>query len=788
MSGALLRLGPHAVLSAFCLGLIASLGVAVPRGPAVAGATVAAVLFVAAAHRHSGRAAAVLIVLAGLVGLAWGGARLSSSEPPSLTVPAHVHGTMVVRSPPVADGRGGFRAEAEAHHLEATQGSVDPGARLLVSLPEGAPPPVGARLQVRGRLVAAADRRSPEWWRRYLSRHGIGARLVVRSATVVGRRGGLAGARDAWREWVWAGAATGLSGDRAALVRGMALGGGSGLSEPAATAFRDAGLWHLLAVSGQNVAVVALAMLWGLRALGVPRRVGVSAALVTIVAYCLACDGGASVARAGVVGVLGILAELRSTARERWHLLLVAFALLLAVNPRSIADPGLQLSFSAVIGLLIVAPPVAAWLRGFMPGRVADLVGLAAGAGLATAPILALHFGRLSLVGLVLNVIAVPLAGPVVVVALAAIFAGAVVAPVGSCLAVMAGLGAATLLAMARAAAAVPGGAVNVPAASAVPLLAVPTAVPLVAWWLRRVPPARVMTRAQSHRGWATMRRPAALLAVGALAVSLVGWMGRGERVAPWPDTPAVTALDVGQGDAILLRSPDGAAALIDTGTSRPPVPVLAALRRNGVSRLALVVVTHDQEDHSGALGNLLERHQVGVLVHPPLGVDADKLRADIAAARRRGVEVQEVAAGSELVVGQWRLRVISPDRAPPPGSDPNPYSLTMHAQTGSFDVLLTADAESDAHRGRVLPTVDVLKVAHHGSADAGLGDLLHRVDPATALISVGERNTYGHPTPETLNELRTAGVKTLRTDESGDITVRAGPRQGDPPIIERED
>lgn len=766
----------------FCLGLVGSLGVALPRAAAVVAVVGLALLFAATVRSGRGCAVAVLVGLSGVVGLAWGAARVSSTEPPSVTLPAHVRGSVVLRSPPAADAHGGFRAEVEAHRLVATRGAVRPGTRLLVSLPQGAPPSVGTRLDVRGRLVAASDRRSPRWWHRYLERRGIAGRVVVRSAAVVGRRGGLAGMRDAWREWVWAGAATGLSGDRAALVRGMALGGGSGLSDPAATAFRDAGLWHLLAVSGQNVAVVALAMLWALRALGAPRRVGVSAALVTIVAYCLACDGGASVARAGVVGVLGILAELRSTARERWHLLLVALAVLLAVNPRSILDPGLQLSFAAVIGLLIVAPPTGAWLRGFAPGRVADLVGLAVGAGLATAPVMALHFGRLSLVGLALNVIAVPLAGPVVVVALAAIFVGAVVAPVGSVLAAIAGLGAAALLAMARAASAVPGGAVDVPAASAVPLLALPTAVPLVAWWLRRVPRSNVMRRAHGVRG------PAVVLVAGSAVILLVGWMGRGDRPAPWPATAAVTALDVGQGDAILLRSPDGAAALVDTGTSRPPVPVLAALRRNGVSRLALVVVTHDQEDHSGALGNLLDRHAVGLLVHPPLGADTHNLRSDLAAARRRGVAVQEVAAGSDLVVGQWRLRVVSPDRTPPAGSDPNPYSLTMHARAGSFEVLLTADAESDAHRGRTLPAVDVLKVAHHGSADAGLGDLLDQVDPATALISVGERNTYGHPAPETLAQLRGAGVRTLRTDESGDVTVRAGRREGDPPLVEAED
>lgn len=279
----------------------------------------------------------------------------------------------------------------------------------------------------------------------------------------------------------------------------------------------------------------------------------------------------------------------------------------------------------------------------------------------------------------------------------------------------------------------------------------------------------------------------AALIAGGVLIIWLGGTRGGGD-VAPWPATPAVTALDVGQGDAILLRSPDGAAALVDTGTSRPPVPVLAALRRNGVGDLSLVVVTHDQEDHSGALAEVLEHHRVALLAHPPLGPDADDLRADLAAARRRGVAVRVIAAGTELVVGAWRLRVTSPRGPPPAGTDPNPYSLTMLARAGTLDVFLSADAESDAVGRLALPAVEVLKVAHHGSSDAGLSDVLQRLHPSTALVSVGEGNTYGHPTPETLGALTAGGVRTLRTDERGDVTVRADPAGGSVPVVESED
>ena len=442
------RAVPHAVLALFCLGLVAPLAVAVPAGPAM-GAGVAAALGVGACAR-AGRPAAALALLAAAavaVGAGWGAARIDATASPDLDLPTGVSGTVVLDTPPVAAAFGGLRARAVVERLEAEHGAVPAGTRLLVDLPDlERPPPVGTRLRVAGPVRAAARPDAPGWWRAWLARQGIAGRLRVPVVRAEGRRGGLAGLRDRWRAWVGAHAGAGLGGDRAALVRGMALGGGEGLSEGATEAFRDAGLWHLLAVSGQNVAVVALAVLASLEALGVRRRGAVAGAALVMGAYCLACDGGASVARAGVVGALGLVAELRSSPRERWYLLLAGLALLLAHQPRALGDPGLQLSFAAVVGLFVVAPPLAGWLRGWMPGRIADLAALAGAASLATAPVVVGDFGRLSLAGLALNVVAVPMAAPIVVLALAGIAAGALVPAAGMALAWVAGLGAWLLL------------------------------------------------------------------------------------------------------------------------------------------------------------------------------------------------------------------------------------------------------------------------------------------------------------------------------------------------------
>ncbi len=763
-----LRLAPHLVLGAFCAGLALALAGRVPAGP---GAALCAATALAAggcaAGRRAGSALALLCAAALLAGAVWGGVRIARTTAPDLDLPTTVRGTVVLDAPMAPDGRGGLRGRAVAERLDARDGPPVPaGTRLLLELGgSGSPPPPGARLWVAGRLSPAAGPRSAGWWRAWLARQGIAARLAPDVTRREGRRGGLAGLRDRWREWAGRHAGAGLSGDRAAIVRGMALGGGAGLSEEAAADFRDAGLWHLLAVSGQNVAVVAVAVLGLLGALGVRRRPAVAMAGAVMALYCLACDGGASVGRAGIVGGLGLLAELRSAPRERWYLMLVGLAVLLAWQPRSLGDPGLQLSFAAVAGLFLLAPPLAAWLAGWVPERIAGLAALAAAASLATAPVVVWHFGRLSLAGLALNVVAVPLAAPVVVLALAGILAGALVPAAGVALAWVAGLGAEALLLASRAAAAVPGAAVDLPAAAAPALLAVALA-PLGLAALAR-PGGRAAERAR--------RLPWGALAALAVALGGAGWaLGRPGPAPPWPATAAVTALDIGQGDAILLRSPDGAAAVFDTGPPGDPAPVVAALRREGVRRLDAVVMTHDSLDHIGGVTDILARFPVAVVLHPPDPVDGwePAARAAIAAAESRGVPVRVIRAGAVLQLGEWRVRVLSPAGRRPAGADPNPWSLVARASAGPLDALLTADAESDALAPLVTGSVDVLKVSHHGSEDAGLPAELTRLRPRVALISAGDDNPFRHPRPETLAALAGAGVAAWRTDLAGDVTV----------------
>jgi competence protein ComEC len=263
--------------------------------------------------------------------------------------------------------------------------------------------------------------------------------------------------------------------------------------------------------------------------------------------------------------------------------------------------------------------------------------------------------------------------------------------------------------------------------------------------------------------------RTARLVAVAACAVGLaVLWPFGGHPPPARAETGLIVrVLDVGQGDSILLDPPEGDPVLVDTGP--PGDGVEDRLRELGVDRLAALVITHDQSDHAGDLGEVLDSVRVDRLAY---GRDDPRLRASAAAS---GAEAQRLAEGGELESGDLRLSALWPPREllGETGEDPNLLCVVLVARWHHFSMLLTGDAEAESVPIDPGP-VDVLKVAHHGSEDAGLDELLDRSVPKLAVISVGDGNPFGHPTVPTLEALREHDVPTMRTDTEGEIDIEA--------------
>jgi competence protein ComEC len=405
-------LRPQLAAAALCAGLASANVVRVPAAVAIA---LAGLCMIGLRCQRVWAISALVAV----GGWWWGSARLATLDHSELAARAGAAASVrVVVTGPPRSGRYDVRAPA----LVTRFGDARVREPVLLRLPRGRSPPQGAILEGIGQLV---EPREPEDGgfdeRAWLRRQGIHLVLRASNVRVVGRRGGLGGIADGVRRRLQGSVALGLSGDRAAVLEGVVLGDDARLTDDLRERFRAAGLYHLLAVSGQNVALVAGGALLLAWLLGVPRFCGQLGALAAILAYVLAVGAQPSVVRAGVAGALGSLAWLTARSADRWHFLLVGAIALLGWNPYTLRDPGFQLSFAAVIAIFVLVPHFERFLEGYPLGRPLRLVvAVSAACGLVTAPIGWLHFHTVQLLTIPANVLAAPAAVILLALGLAA--------------------------------------------------------------------------------------------------------------------------------------------------------------------------------------------------------------------------------------------------------------------------------------------------------------------------------------------------------------------------------
>jgi competence protein ComEC len=632
-------------------------------------------------------------------------------------------------------------------------GGETPGERARLDLPPGRSPPQGALLSA---IVDVGEPRPEEDGfdeAGYLRRQGVHVILTARTFTIVGRRGGLGGVADRVRAAIARSLAPGASGERRAVIAAVVLGEDEGLSPDLRDQFRASGLYHLLAVSGQNVAYVVAGMLALAWLLGVSRWIGQIGALVAVGGYLMAVGWQPSVVRAGVAGGLASLAWLAGRARDRWYFLLVGAAVLLAWNPYSLLEPGFQLSFGAVGSIFLLVPRIEAWLTGYpVPRGLATALAVSIACGGVTAPILMLHFQAAPLFTVASNAVAGAVVAPLLGLALISTALASVLPEAALALGWVNGWLAAYLAGCARFFGSLPHAQLT-----SWKSLAALAALALFGFVLSRLPPPRG-------------RRAAVLVAM--LAIVVVGWRLRPDHPAPPPQGLRIVMLDVGQGDGILLQTRAGA-VLVDEGP--PEAGVANQLHALGVRRLAALVVTHPHRDHVGGAAEIVDSLPVGFVLDPVEPTDSPDEAALEREARSRGVRIVAARVGQLFQLGELRIRVLWPDGPGQPAEDPHEHGVVLLASYGQFDALLTGDSESPVTLPLRPPEVELLKVAHHGSSDDGLGELLRLVRPKIALISAGEGNDYGHPAPSTLSALTSFPELALyRTDEDGRITVES--------------
>jgi competence protein ComEC len=585
------------------------------------------------------------------------------------------------------------------------------------------------------------------------ARHeGLAALAQVKSArllTVVPEAGVTARARS------WARRALARfvpPGPEESIVRAMVLGDRAGLDEPTAEAFRVSGTYHVLALSGAQVALVA-----GL-VVALARRFGAGPAVQALLGggvaalYAVFVGGDVPVVRASLMAVVLLGGRALDLDADLANLLGLAALVLLVHRPSNVTDVGFQLSFGATLGLVLLTPALTAGVPR-LPFGIERAIAASLAAQAALLPLLALHFHRIAPGGLVLNLLAVPLSSAVLLAGLLVLACAGVASSLATLAGPIAWLAAHALLRSSE---------IGLVSPILDPRMPAPSA---LAWCVHAAALASLL-RGRRGRGFVLLGIAAALVLLGP------GPRGVDGRLH-------MTVLDVGQGDAIVVRSPGGRVLMVDAGAASEgrfdlgETVVAPYLWSLGVRRIEKMVVSHAHPDHVGGVPFLLRAFAVEEAWEGPAPSEERSYRRLDEALRTSGVSLRSVARGVSADWDGVRVRVTGP---PAPKQRPrevrNDDSVVLALEYGSVRLLLTGDIEKGAEEALAPERALVLKVPHHGSRSSSAPGFVAAVSPRVAIVSAGRRNAFGHPHPEVVERFTKRGALLLRTDRDGAVTV----------------
>lgn len=530
--------------------------------------------------------------------------------------------------------------------------------------------------------------------------------------------------------------------------------------------FAASGLTHLLAISGTHVALVGAVLMLFARIARLSRRSAGVAALLGSAAYVFFLGAPFAALRSLIQMALLFASYGLQRPAQPLGLLAVAAIAITAMDPAAPLDAGFQLSFAGITGIVLWRRPLIDLLPASLPHALRDAMATTVAASVATTPIAAFHFGTVSAISLIANLLAIPAVSLAVPAAAAVLAIGGINEGLAAWLAPGAELSLLWLNSIALRCAAVPGAAF-------------PMTQPAVLCGVA----AAAMAGFVFHAGVQRRVRPL----VGAGAAACAGLLPIvGMAVAPGNGRALeIHMIDVGQGDAVALRSPAGRWLLVDAGPvseryDAGKQQVAPYLLRHGAASLAAVLISHPHLDHFGGLRAIAERLRVDAIVDPAMAVTNAHFDSLLAAAQQRRIPWLHARPDTRIEFDGVSIEFLAPERVVLDArADANEVSAVFRLSFGEFSALFlgdlpaTVEAELVTRVGAGLD-VDLLKVGHHGSAYSSSAELLLATTPAVALVSAGRRNRYGHPHPAALNRLELAGARVFRTDRDGSVVVRA--------------
>jgi competence protein ComEC len=553
-----------------------------------------------------------------------------------------------------------------------------------------------------------------------------------------------------------------LYGQRGPIVDALVLNRKADLDRSLRDRFARSGMVHLLAISGFHVGLVTAWAYAALRLVGLARGQSLAIASLGAVGYAAFLGWPAPATRAALLSLLVSLTRLRQRRVDPGSLLAATGLLVLLVDPWAVLDAGAWLSVLAVWGITTFSRRTARH-GGRINGSLRRAFTASFGATMATAPVTAALFGVVAVVGVGVNLVALPIAGVVVPGVLASLVLAPIAYPLAERLASGAGLGLNLLEWLAQSGSRIPLGHILQPPG---PASALPWVLTLgLALWIT---------------GWRNTLAEAGRRSVWVLVLLiwavLVSWLPR-----PFDENGALTLhfLDVGQGDGALIRTPGGRWVVVDGGPKNDRFDagqrrIIPFLRRQRAESLEMVVVSHAHADHLGGIPAVLNHFPVRMALEPGLPVTDPLYQEFLATLVRQEIPWRAGRSGDRVDIDGVKLTILHPDTSWQGwGEDLNEDSIVLLVEFGDFQAILGGDAGRpvEALLGGRIGQIDLLKVGHHGSAGSTGAEWVQELQPKAALVSVG-RNTYGHPDPGALARLEGHGVSIWRTDRDGSVTV----------------
>ncbi|WWR16955.1 DNA internalization-related competence protein ComEC/Rec2 [Lachnospiraceae bacterium JLR.KK008] len=650
---------------------------------------------------------------------------------------------------------------------------------VLCFMAEGEEMPlIGQRIVVSGQPQMFEGRRNPggfdalSWYR------AQGLTISLKKARIEGRgeqydffrqklhecRQGMARILDA------------VCGEDGGVMRAMLLGDKTALSAERKNLYQQGGISHILAISGLHISFLGMGLYGILKKTGVPVGIAVFIASVFLFSYVTMTGSSPSSCRAAMMIAFCLAADLLGRSYERMTALSVSALLLVARQPLLLGQSGFLLSYGAITGLELVCPI----LTGLWENRIARIFFAGASIFFVTLPVMLTSFYEIPVYSFFLNLYVIPLMGVVIALGLLSLLAGLFSIPLARAIFYPVHLLLILFDGGCRLTGSLPGD---------LWVMGAPSVMQIVIYCMM------LATFCMMKK---YMTKPCALLLLAGAV-----WVIK----APLPSADTMTMLDVGQGDGIVIQSSDGTTMLIDGGSSSEKelaqYTLLPYLKSQGIRRLDYVFLSHMDADHTNGIEALIQGEaaeeeeaqagpgegdhkrqiEIGTLVLPPLSQRDEAYDRVVSAARRAGIRLCTIKAGDQMEIGGFRFLCLHPEEGGS-YSDRNEASLVLYVRKGNFSALFMGDLDGEAEAAFVrsyqdsLGAVTVLKAGHHGSGASCGEELLSSCRPAITLISCSMDNSYGHPAPETLARIVSAGSKVYITKDTGAICIRIGKRR----------